>query len=96
MKKALYKRSEDPLQWFSSKMGLSFNISLSSGARMELAAEVGAEKQEWVVAIQVSPACDSHGQCAMYLHMTVCSSAEPFEDAVRNRSNRNEYGYEQQ
>ena len=46
MKKALYKRSEDPLQWFSSKMGLSVDTSCHAVAAVLLGIGI-LEWAEW-------------------------------------------------
>ena len=46
VKKALYKRSEDPLQWFSSKMGLSVDTSCHAVAAVLLGIGI-LEWTEW-------------------------------------------------
>ena len=49
----LVEATVDP-QGHSSKMGLSFNIHLASGAKLELAAEEAPDKQAWISAIELA------------------------------------------
>jgi len=54
VKKALYKRQEDPLQWFSSKMGLAVDVACHAVATGLLSTGI-VEWTEWWVILLVYP-----------------------------------------